>query len=326
MFLTIANSLILNIYSYAVNRKLATPKFLRSYVVFILVLFVHTILAHGYWEFFELFFAGGIFWFTAYNFPENLSKKITGLIIFLGYLTGLIFLYNYLSGTPTYNFSSLAFTPTSQIDHANIGDFWAIVILIICWQMISNRNLRRWISLFMGIFFLIASLSRSAYVALAAGAYYIFYRLGFNKRYKKIFVIALTVIAVIFVLAGAFKTTLFGRVYYAESVVGFINHPLGLGMGRFYQISVGGSVTASSYVHNIILEFVLGMGIFSVFFLWWLVRILYSMFKEKGRDVLFSAVFILMFVDFCFGITYSIPVFILVWFISLGLAQKRVVK
>jgi hypothetical protein len=322
MFLIIANSLILNIYSYAVNGKLAIPKFFRSYSVFILILFIHTILAHGYWEFFELFLAGGIFWFTVYNFPESLSKKITGIIIFVGYLTGLIFLYNYLSRTATYNFSSLAFTPTSQIDHANIGDFWAIVILIIGWQMLNGRTYRRWTSLLMGIFFLIASLSRSAYVALAAGIYYIFYRLGFNKRYKKVFGIILVVIAVIFVFAGAFKTTLFGRAYYAESLVGIINHPLGLGMGRFYQISAAGPVTASSYVHNIILEFILGMGIFSVFFLWWLARVLYSMFKEKGRDVLFSAIFILMFVDFCFGLTYSIPVFILLWFISLGLAQQ----
>jgi hypothetical protein len=175
----------------------------------------------------------------------------------------------------------------------------------------------------MGMFFLTASLSRSAYVALAAGAYYIFYRLGFNKRYKKVFGIILVVIAVIFVFAGAFKTTLFGRAYYAESLVGIINHPLGLGMGRFYQISAASPGTVSAYVHNIILEFVLGMGIFSIFFLWWLARVLYALFKEKGRDTLFSAIFILIFVDFCFGLTYSIPVFILLWFISLGLAQKE---
>jgi hypothetical protein len=287
-----------------------------------LVLFIHTFIAHGYWEFFELFLTGGIFWFTAYNFPENISKKIPGVIIFIGYITGLIFLYNYLSRTSTYNFSSLAFTPTSQIDHANIGDFWAIVLLIIGWQMLNGRTLKRWASLLMGMFFLIISLSRSAYVALAAGAYYIFYRLGFSKRYKQIFGIIFTVIAVIFVFAGAFKTTLFGRTYYAESLLGIINHPFGLGMGRFYQISSAGPVTASSYVHNIILEFILGMGIFSVFFLWWFARVLYALFTEKGKGILFSSVFILMFVDFFFGITYSIPVFVLIWFISLGLAQK----
>lgn len=179
----------------------------------------------------------------------------------------------------------------------------------------------------MGLFLLVVSMSRSAYVAVAIGAYYIFWRLGLEKTHRKLFNIFLIVVIAIFIFVGAFKPTLFDRPYFVEAILGIVKNPLGLGMGHFLEVStvfkdLSPSFGTSIYTHNIILEFTLGMGIFSIPFFWWLIKVLYSLIKDKKTATLFSAIFLALFANFLFDITYSIPVFVFLWFISLGLAQK----
>lgn len=329
--IVLLNAIVLLIYAISVRGKLIVPKHFDVYIVFIIVLTLHTIFSQGQWKYDELFVSGGFFWLVFYNLPESTLRKIPNMIIVFGGVMGLIFLYNKLFGiAPDSSFLSLSSSYSDVTKHDHIGDLWAVILVMLFYDMTKKSALWHWMLFIIGIYFLVFSMSRSAYVALIVGISYVSYRLGFEKKFRIIFIGLIAATIVLFLFVGAQKSTLFSRLYFMEALYGVFNHPFGLGMGHFIEISSGfGKLfpsfgfASSLYAHNMVLEVVLGMGIFSIVFLWWLFRVLCSLFRDEKMDVLCSAVFISILTNFFFDVTYMILSFVLIWFMGLGLAQRN---
>jgi hypothetical protein len=165
-----------------------------------------------------------------------------------------------------------------------------------------------------GAYFLAISYSRSALLALAVGIFYIFQRSGSREKLKNILIISLLCITTLFIYAGLSKTVLFSRPYFWQAIVGFVRYPLGTGLGNFSVLNAG-----TNLVHDIVLEMFSGMGIFSVFFIVWLYKVLKILFTAHNINIEAAAVFLAIFIDFSFITTYTIPAFIWLWFMSLAL-------
>jgi hypothetical protein len=184
-----------------------------------------------------------------------------------------------------------------------------------------------------GIYFLAISLSRSAYLALGVGIFYLFNKLGLTNKYKKLYVLFIILGALLFIYAAAFKSTLFARPYFEQVVWGLGKWPLGVGVGNFGLISKDPSApwwsevasNFSTLTHNVALEMVAGMGVLGLSFLGWLVYVLLDTIKNS-RKALFTAVFLAITSNFMFDTTYYIPTMIWLWFIFLGLAQTGIKK
>ncbi len=86
-------------------------------------------------------------------------------------------------------------------------------------------------------------------------------------------------------------------------------------MANFAEVS-----ETTNVVHNVILEFLVGMGVFSsVFFLW-----LYKAFRYliNTRNIMLVAVLISIFTNFLFDTTYVIVGMLWLWFATLGIVEK----
>jgi O-antigen ligase len=101
-------------------------------------------------------------------------------------------------------------------------------------------------------------------------------------------------------------------------------------MGNFRIISLDsanhlwGMDTFSFIAHNIILEILTGMGIVGFSFLVWLVVILKDVWhNNRGKDIVYQALFVALGVNFLFDTTYIIPTMLWLWFASLGLSLSR---
>ena len=165
------------------------------------------------------------------------------------------------------------------------------------------QKFQKWhIPLFIiGISMVLMSFSRSAILSLIVGSLYIYYKSDRMKIPQWATITILLLSAFIFLYFGIFKTTLLSRPYIFESIASLIKYPLGIGVGNFNKISVESSAT-----HNVILEFVTGMGILSAIFIVWLLKV-YKSLKEVCVNVLYTAMFLAIFVNFLFDVTYTIP-------------------
>jgi hypothetical protein len=170
--------------------------------------------------------------------------------------------------------------------------------------------------------------SRSSYVALAVGVIYLFQRHSLASKYRNIMAGFLVLAAVLFVLTGAFKTTLFIRPYYVQALVGLVHHPLGVGVGNFGFISTDpenwllGLSGPSQVVSNIVLEMISGIGILGISFALWFFRILLVLWmRVEPKSLVYHAVFFVLAANFFFHVTYFVPAMLWLWFMSLGIAQ-----
>jgi len=283
-------------------------------------------------EVFMLFLSGGLFWLAFYNLASEFGPRFDKAIIILGLIFGGMFI-----AKGTFSQSSLGpwslYLPSSlNYNHNHIGDFWAVVLAIKAYHMLKKPRWWGWVLIGVGFYFLVVSLSRAAYVAFAAGISYLFYKEGWIKRYKNLFLLMVVAFIVLFLSAGFYKTTLFSRPYFLQGILGIIHNPLGVGVGNFGAISaapenqfLGIQGGFSSVAHNIVLEVMVGMGIFGIVFIIWLAKAAWGFWEERSSSTLiYQAVFITLFINFLFDYTYFIPTTLWLWFASLGLAQNRV--
>ena len=115
-----------------------------------------------------------------------------------------------------------------------------------------------------------------------------------------------------------------------QAIVGFIHNPWGVGIGNFVQVSqnpenhLWGLGGHSAVTFNIILEILVGMGVFGFSFLAWFVRIITSLLQVPLRGVpLYRAIFLALTANFFFNSTYFVPTMLWLWFGSLALSQRR---
>ena len=339
-------AVVLIIYIFRKNRRVIFPPHFIFYLTFLLsslTSILWSLNKQMSYEVFILLFSGALFWLLAYNADihadihkeekiVNLEEWINSLIIYLGLLFGILYLYakfshDYLT---THSFSLYL---QSEVNHNHVGDLEALVLTFIAANIILKKVKNIILMYFAGIFsavIIILSGSRSAILGLIAGLIFILNAKGILDR-KKLILAALLAVGVIFILISGGKTTLFSREYYFQAIGGFINHPFGVGMGNFSEISLDpknhilGFSKFTKFVHNIILEAVSGAGLLAIPFIIWFIKVHRDAFKVKSTEkMIFASVFISLSVNFFFDYIYFAPTLFWLWFTCLGLSQAWV--
>src|SRR3989344_2302881 len=335
-------AVVLIIYIFRKNRRVIFPPHFIFYLSFLLsslTSILWSLNKQMSYEVFILLFSGALFWLLAYNADihkeekiVNLEEWLNSLIIYLGLLFGILYLYakfthDYLT---THSFSLYL---QSEVNHNHVGDLEALVLTFIAANIILKKSKNIILMYFAGIFsavIIILSGSRSAILGFIAGLIFILNAKGILDR-KKMILAALLVVGVIFVLISGGKTTLFSREYYFQAIGGFINHPFGVGMGNFSEISLDpknhilGFSKFTKFVHNIILEAVSGVGLLAIPFIIWFIKVHRDAFKVKSTEkMIFASVFISLSVNFFFDYIYFAPTLFWLWFTCLGLSQAWV--
>lgn len=316
------------------NKRVNLPKGFPVYSLFLLLFLLSLFWSHDWGKSLGHllnFTAGGVFWVVAYNQKNRFEKGFNQTILFLGIVFGAFAIANRLFGFIPFgrSISSLVLPYTGN--HHHIGDFWAVVLTVVIYYVFVNRRKVFALLFIPGIYLLALSLSRSAYLALAVGIFYIFYRKGWVEKYKKILAVSVLVLLVLLVFAGTKKTILVSRPYFIQSLLGLVKYPFGVGVGNFKVISLActkckewGFGSFSSNVHNIALEMLSGMGILGFSFVTWLYVVVKDVLdRSTPKNLIYAVVFLVLLANFLFDSTYYSSTMLWLFFLSLGIAQKE---
>lgn len=318
--------ILLAIFSFWIFLKrkgVSIPKYFVLYLFFLLVMQVHALTIGNNLEslsFFLTYLIGGIFYLFFANKRYN-NGFIGRLILSLGFLLGIAYFVNtYVLHGTIYEWSLFSSTSLYK-NHNHIGDLWSMVLIVAVYLGISKKRNYYFLFLIPGLYFLLISLSRSAYLSLLVGLLIIILktRLSVKKWIGPMLIFAV----LLFFYAGYFKTTLYARPYYVQAIAGFLDHPNGVGIGRFGTISSNskywlfGMSGFSFYTHDILLEFLSGMGFYGTVFI---IFYFLSLIRALSRNVfvLQQALFASLSVNFLFDTTYFVPSMVWIWFILLG--------
>lgn len=341
--LTVFTSVTLLILIY-VRKVLSLPRYYIFYFLFIGLMAVSILWSKNSYNsttYILLFLSGGLLWLTIYNL--NLINNKTGAIVekifsLLGIVWGTWFIVEKLLGNRSIGSFGLVKYASASFNHHHVGDFFVPIVLVAIFNLLEGCFVRSperkkqlkvvgfWLLITIaGALIVFTSLSRSAYLALLVG---ILFMSGnyVNKTYGKMLFISFLVVIAVFLFVGGEKSLVFSRPYFVEGIIGFIRNPLGVGVGNFGIISgdpnnyIFGVSGYSSAAHNLILEFLDGMGVLGIIFPIWLSMTLVDLLKNK-KDLLFKSIFLALTVNFMFDFTYAIPAMLWLWFISLGLTM-----
>jgi len=298
------------------------PNNFLVYNLFNLTLLLHFTYFGGDIIYFWMFFIGGLFWISMYNVSEIAKKYFPSFLISLGFLTLSTFTYYYFKGIHFISPDNLFLPQNEMIKHNHIGDLWALILVILSYKIIAKPKVWQILLSIVALVIITFSLSRSALVSFIVGLIYIFYNLPkknnvfklTTKHHWIIFIISLPIL----VYFGSVKSILFARPYYMEAILSLISNPLGLGMGEFAKAS-----TETNVVHNLVLEVVSGIGVFSIVFIYWLYKMAKDIFTKKDNNILYAAIAVAMFTNFSFDSSYVIPVFFWLWFITFAFCHKN---
>lgn len=324
---------VLLVFTLLLQKRIAFPLGFFSYILFLLLFGLSLAWSQDRQvslNYLALFLSGGLFWLVFYNLQEKIRGKFSFLLITLGIFFGGLYIVFKVLGTSGINHLSLYLPTSGHFNHNHIGDLWTVVLAVVVFRLLKNKQWRYLMLTILGIYFLIMSFSRSAYVAFAGGLLYIFWKEGWLKKYKKTFWTLIVLIAALFLLASSQKTLLFSRPYFVQAVAGIIDNPLGIGIGNFGIISRDSAYqfweisSFSNMTHNIVLEILVGMGVFGLVFVFWLAQVTRDILRNTQiKNFASVLVFIVLGINFLFDYTYFIPTMLWLWFVSLGLSQKN---
>ncbi len=325
--------ILLLVLSIVWRKKIEFPSGSLLYIIFLALMSLSMTWSkdgQASFEYLTLFLSGGLFWVSFYNLRKEFKGGFGKLVIILGLIFGILFVASSLLGVGSVNGRSLYLQASMSKNHNHLGDLWAPVLVVIGYLLIKTQKRLYWLLAAIGVYFLAISLSRAAYVALAAGLIYLFAKQGWLVKHKKALKLFMLVFVALSIFAGAQKITLLSRPYFGQAIVGFTRNPLGVGMGNFGILSSDpanhllGMSGFSSIAHNIVLEILTGMGVFGFAFLAWLIVILKEVWSNnKKKDIIYQAIFVSLGVNFLFDTTYFVPAMLWLWFTALGLAQTK---
>ena len=115
------------------KRKIKLPKGFRLYGGFVALLFISLLWSQDIWISFELwlqFLAGGLFWLGSYNLRIELRQRLDKLIVILGLVFGGMFVHYYYFQDFKLGVWSLYLDYTFYRNHNNIGELWAVVLMV----------------------------------------------------------------------------------------------------------------------------------------------------------------------------------------------------
>ena len=296
------------------GKHLSFPKYLLVYLIFMAIMLIHNLLNDGSLFYSLLFLSAGLYWFIFHNLQIlKLQNRFFIFLMFYGLLMAGLFIGFIFYGTNSLDNNSLFLPLYNTTLHNHLGDIWAVIEVGVIYSIIEKKEKWHIPLLIFGALLILQSFSRSALVSLGAGIAYIYYRREDRDNLNRFLLYATIGLSVMFVVLGFAKTTIFSRPYIGEAFSSLISSPLGIGMGKFADIS-----SSTSIAHNIVLEFTTGMGVFSFLFVYWLIKIVKIIFTKKG-SVLYGAIFLAILTNFLFDTTYVIPAMIWFWFSSLAL-------
>lgn len=317
------------------KRKLKLPPGIILYVLFLLAFEASLIWSRNRGvtaDHLVSFIAGGLFWVVFYNLSNELSSRLDKVIIALGIAFGGMFIASHYFGETPIRPWSLYLPYTGYLNHNNIGDFWALVLVIVSFYLIKKpKSFLYWGLVPLGFYFLAMSQSRSAYIALLVGIVYLFKSQGWTAKYRKILTVFVFLTLALFLFIGSQKSLLFNRQYYLQALLGLIHNPFGVGVGNFAVISldpanhIWGLSNFSSVAHSIVLEIIAGMGVLGAVFVAWLVKRLLELWhREDQQNLIYRAAFFALTANLFFHSTYFVPTMLWLWFMVLGLAYYEV--
>lgn len=325
----ILSGLFLLLYAYFQRGKIEFPKGFLWYFLFFTILLISiswSVSPGSSFIYIPLFFSAALFWLATFNLQKELSGQFYKVVLLVGLVFAGLFFFKYFSGTLGLSENSLYLNFTGN--HNHIGDYWAV--LLVCSLYFALKKKRwPWAFVLPGGYLLYYSLSRSAYIALLVGALYLFFKGGWYQKTKRLFWTLSGLILLLFIFAGTIKPTFQERPYFIQGIVGFIKNPLGIGVNNFITISSNvdnqlfGAKLVSYYSHNLLLEFLDGIGIFALAFILFLIQSGKEMFKARGESLLYWAMFVTLLTNFMFDTTYIIPTMLWLMFASLGFAQRE---
>ena len=332
VLLSIFTGLLGIIFLYKKNKKIKLPPHFTYYFLFLLffqISFFWTRDIKNTLQYFLLFVSGGFFWILAFNAKIKYKHFFEKFLILLGMFFGAMFLINLVGETGYHESLTLFVSEPTYKNHNHLGDLWAVILVIVSFYLIKKpKNFWYLVLMIIGFYFLAISQSRSAYIALLVGVVYLFKTKGWIVKYKKIFTTLIILGSVLFLYVGSQKSVILSRPYYLQAVMGFLDNPLGIGFGNFgeiystYSTKLYNSTVFSYLVHNIVLEMLIGMGLFSVFFVIFLYKAVKDiLLNTKTYKFIYGLVFIVLSVNFLGDATYVIPTMLWIWFISLGFFQ-----
>lgn len=299
------------------KRGIKLSKHVLYFILLTAVTFIHYKLFGGKIYFSLIWLTGGLYWLIFYNISKKITKIFIPSLVFFALTLSTIYLILVFSGITVIESNNIIMPLYKGMMHNRLGDLWAVVLTGVLFDLTQKRKAWHIPILILGITFVAISFSRSAIISLIVGAFFIFYKLrDNNSKYKKIFMSLLVISSLLFILFGVFKTTLFSRPYTFQAIASIANEPFGIGLGNFSKIS-----SQTSLAHNIILEMMSGVGIFSIVFIAWLVNIIRKAFRPD-TSLLFGSMFLAIMTNFFFDITYDIPTMMWLWIITGALMFK----
>lgn len=277
---------------------------------------------------YTLLFTEGLgLWFLTYNLKKEFIDHLYLTFVIPAFLYALIWLLAYVMNINLLRIAARFFSPGEIIDHTQIGNLWVLPVVFAMGSRIMKKDfIYELLYYFMGIYFIVISKSRSAAISLITPLYFMFSQTIYYKKYWKV-VLVMTLALVIFISSG--RSALFSRPYFLQSIIGFRQHPLGIGMGNFGSISEifyrsGGVLGSySSATHNVFLEALSGVGLFSLIFIYWGYKTFTDVFSQiKSKHIGWVSVFAAVSIMFMIDTSYIIPGMFWLWFISLGVSQR----
>lgn len=309
------------------KRKTSFPPGVFFFLVFLGVLVREALTRSSIQAGFEtlFLFAGGfLLWVIGHNFASDLKERFSTLLVWLGVVMSVMFAVWHLSGGEVVLPKSLYTASSAFRNHNHLGDLWAVVLLIPLYQLIRKPNLGALALTVLGGTLIGLSLSRSAVVSAVFGVGFLFAFGGTTNKKKPIFLLAVGVLLLVFVMTSMEKTTFSSRPYFSQAVAGLQRYPWGVGIGNFKIASFNFEPETFSYsAHNLFLETLTELGWPGVTLVFWAVYSLARLLTTTKEGLIYRAIFLSLLVNFFFDSTYKIPTMIWILFLSLGLGNGK---
>lgn len=270
-------------------------------------------------------------WWWMYTASKKYVKYLPVILIGLGSVFGLIVIYNMLFVEPyPVQPDSLTGYASLYFNHIHIGDLWALALVVLLYARWPKKKYVRWVLMIIGLMMMAVSRSRSALAALLLGVFVLPPGKALSPRIKR----AVIIMSVgLFLLLGSEKSILQSRPYLVQGVVGILYYPFGVGLGNFAIVSyderthLGMFSGYSNQAHSIVMEYMSGLGVLGLLFVFWLLRELINNKPVRtSRRWLAYVLFVVLTVNFLVDTTYMVPTMMWMWGGLLGLSQGRDAK
>lgn len=318
------------------KNTLKVPSYFPLMLVFAAILYVYVIFLPEKAQplYYAILFTQAIvYWLIFYNM-RNGFQIVERVLIFISILYTCVYLLATIFNINLISLGGLIYTDFSPTRHFYLGDLWSFTLAIyICSLLLRakaaiNGTYKKFVepSLIIGLgaYSIIISGSRTAVLALAVGVGYFLIK---RHQVGRLAYASVAILTTLFLIFSFGKTTLFDRPYFSQSLQAFPKHLFGVGMGNFgiieqtYRLSGVLPSQLSFYTHNIYLESLSGVGIFSVLFLTFIILLIRDVLNAKEASTIWGALIIAMFVDFMIDTFYTVPGIIWMFFAAIAIFQ-----